>query len=155
MRLSLFRSLTIDGVKKVVALEGGNYNVENQDDLDALALDLEKAINTAFGWEGDDAGNTVGGIKRVQVKIENNRLTIQPAASFNKVPITLNSIKDDEDNPIDNILSTLGFDDGASYGPLNLHTSLKDQLSLFSIHSGPHDGFDSNRCSIRVYHFWV
>ena len=121
--------VTIDGVKKVVTLNSGSYDVANQADLDDLEAIIEKAINTAFGWKGDDAGNTISGIKRVQVIIEDNRLTIQPADNFNKVPIALNSIKDDEGNPIDNILSTLGFDDGAFYRPLNLHTSLKSQLS--------------------------
>jgi hypothetical protein len=35
------------------------------DDLDRSEQlkDLEKAINTAFGWEGDDVGNTISGIK--------------------------------------------------------------------------------------------
>ncbi|MGI6424348.1 MAG: flagellar filament capping protein FliD [Tepidanaerobacteraceae bacterium] len=109
--------VTIDGVKKTVTLNGGSY-----DDLTDLAADLENAINKAFGWQED-------GIKRVDVSIEDNQLTIQPAQDFNKVPITLNSIKNEEEEIIDNILQTLGFEDGSSYRPLNLHTSLKDQLA--------------------------
>ncbi|HHX24781.1 MAG TPA: flagellar filament capping protein FliD, partial [Thermoanaerobacterales bacterium] len=109
--------VTIDGVKKIVTLNGGSY-----DNLTELAVDLENAINKAFGWQED-------GIKRVDVSIEDNQLTIQPAQDFNKVPITLNSIKNEEGETIDGILQTLGFEDGSSYRPLNLHTSLKDQLA--------------------------
>ncbi|MGI5927989.1 MAG: flagellar filament capping protein FliD [Thermacetogeniaceae bacterium] len=116
-------SVTIDGVKKTVALDAGNYDTSNADDLEALAQDLEKAINTAFGWQGDGNGDTISGIKRVQVNIQNNKLTIQPAENYNKVPITLNAVEGY------NILDMLGFEDGASYRPLNLHTSVKEQLA--------------------------
>ncbi len=121
--------VTIDGVKKAVSLTDGNYDVTDPEQLKALTENIEKAINAAFGWQGDDVGNTISGIKRVQVKVKDNRLTIEPADNFNKVPIVLSSIKDGEDNPTDNILSNLGFDDGASYRPLNLYTSLKSQLT--------------------------
>ncbi|WP_296972210.1 flagellar filament capping protein FliD [Tepidanaerobacter sp. EBM-38] len=116
-------SVTIDGVKKTVELDAGNYDTSNADDLEALAQDLEKAINTAFGWQGDGNGDTISGIKRVQVNIQNNRLTIQPAEDFHKVPITLNAAEGDT------TLSTLGFADGAAYSPLKLNTSLKSQIS--------------------------
>lgn len=114
--------VTIDGVKKTVTLDGGSYDITNPDRLTTLANDIQIAINTAFGWEGDEIGNTVSGIKRVQVQIKDNRLTIEPAANFNKVPIVLNTVEGDT------LLSNLGLDDGASYRPLNLHTSLKAQL---------------------------
>lgn len=98
--------MTIDGVKKVVTLEAGSYD----------ASDLQNAINSAFG-----------GIERVQVDInENNQITIQPAQNYNKVTITLNSIKNEDGY---DILEVLGFDNGASYRPLNLNTSLRDQIS--------------------------
>ncbi len=121
--------VTINGVKKAVSLTDGNYDVTDPEQLKALTENIEKAINAAFGWQGDDVGNTISGIKRIQVKVKDNRLTIEPADNFNKVPIVLSSIKDGEDNPTDNILSNLGFDDGASYRPLNLYTSLKSQLT--------------------------
>ena len=116
--------VTIDGVKKVVTLKSGSYS-----DLEDLASDLEKAINTAFGWQDDENGNTVG-IKRVKVSVtDDNKLAIEPADGFNKVQISLSSVKDDEGNPINDILTTLGFKDGDSYRPLNPHTSLKSQLA--------------------------
>lgn len=103
--------VTVDGVKKTVALASGSYS----------AKDIQDAINTAFGWDGDDAG--------VKVTLKDNRLVVQPADNFNKVAITFNSIKDDKDTTIDDTLSKLGFNDGASYRPLNANTSLKSQLS--------------------------
>lgn len=117
--------VTIDGVKKEVTF-GGTYQ---ESDINTLAADLEKAINTAFGWQDDENGNTVG-IKRVKVSVtDDNKLAIEPADGFNKVQISLSSVKDDEGNPINDILTTLGFKDGDSYRPLNPHTSLKSQLA--------------------------
>lgn len=117
--------VTIDGVKKEVTF-GGIYQ---ESDINTLAADLEKAINTAFGWQDDENGNTVG-IKRVKVSVtDDNKLAIEPADGFNKVQISLSSVKDDEGNPINDILTTLGFKDGDSYRPLNPHTSLKSQLA--------------------------
>lgn len=116
-------SVTIDGVKKNVELNSGTYNASNPEDLANLAKDLEAAINTAFGWQGDSNGNTISGIKRVQVNIQNNKLTVQPAENYNKVAITLNAAENDT------TLSKLGFTDGASYSPLNLNISLKSQIS--------------------------
>lgn len=121
--------VTIGGVKKVVTLSAGNYDVANEADLTALSSDLERAINRAFGWEGDELGNTVNGIKRVQVNVKDNQISIQPAQNYSKVTITLNSIKNEDGDTIDNILETIGFKDGASYRPLNLNTSLKAQLT--------------------------
>jgi len=106
--------VTIDGVKKVVTLKSGSYS-----DLEDLASDLEKAINTAFGWQEDD----ISSIKRVKAYIKDNKLAIEPAENYNKVPITLNAVEGY------NILDMLGFEDGASYRPLNLHTSVKEQLA--------------------------
>ncbi len=116
-------SVTINGVKKTVELNAGTYDMSNADDAKALAQDLERAINTAFGWQGDSSGDTISGIKRVQVNIENNKLTLQPAENYNKVPITLNTVEGDA------ALSKIGFSDGAAYSPLNLNTSLKSQIS--------------------------
>lgn len=111
--------VTIDGVKKEVTF-GGIYQ---ESDINTLAADLEKAINTAFGWQDDENGNTVG-IKRVKVSVtDDNKLAIEPAENYNKVPITLNAVEGY------NILDMLGFEDGASYRPLNLHTSVKEQLA--------------------------
>jgi len=111
--------VTIDGVKKVAIFnEEKSYN-----NLGDLASDLEKAINEAFGWQGDKNGNTISGIKRVKVDIVGNKLAIEPADNFSKVPITLNAVDGDS------TLSTLGFENGASYRPLNLNTSLKEQIS--------------------------
>ena len=54
---------------------------------------MEKAINTAFGWQDDENGNTVG-IKRVKVSVtDDNKLAIEPADGFNKVQISLSSVK--------------------------------------------------------------
>lgn len=78
-------SVTINGVKKTVELNAGTYDTSNADDMEALAQDLERAINTAFGWQGDSNGDTISGIKRVQVNIQNNKLTLQPAENYNKV----------------------------------------------------------------------
>lgn len=123
--------VTIDGVKKVVTLTAETYYLSPSPesglkDLEDLASDLENAINKAFGWQEDDTNS----VKRVKVNItDDNRLAIEPADNFNKVPITLSSLKDDEGEPVDDILATLGFEDGASYRPLNLHSSLKNQIS--------------------------
>lgn len=105
--------ITLDGVTKRIELEQKNY--EGAADLkDAM----QEQINNVFG-EG-----------KILVELDGeNKLIFQPAQNFNKVPITLNSIKDEEGNTVDTLLSTLGFDDGASYRPLNLHTSLKSQLT--------------------------
>ncbi len=120
--------VAIDGVEKLVTLDEGSYDVNNESDLARLANDLENAINTAFGWEGDGGGNTLSGVKRVQVGVHDNRLSIRPQDNFNKVPIKFTSVKDSEGEITDKVLSKLGIDEGASYHPLRLNSELKSQL---------------------------
>jgi len=115
--------VTIDGVKKVVTLNAESYDATQEDSLKKLASDLEKAINEAFGWQGDEQGDTVSGIKRVKVYIKENRLAIEPAENYNKVTITLNAVEGN------NVLEVLGFENGASYRTMNLNASLKKQLA--------------------------
>jgi len=118
--------VTIDGVKKDVKLSDGEYDLFlGSNGLTDLASALENAINTAFGWKASDGDDR----KRVKVYVKDNRLAIEPADNYNKVTITLSSKKDDEGNPVNDILSTLGFKEGESYRPLNLNASLKDQLA--------------------------
>lgn len=116
--------ITVDGVRKTITLPEeayGEYGTGGQG-LSKLADHMEKAINEAFGWN-EESKNI-----KMEFNDETSSFSIQPAKNFNKVPIILNTIKDEEGNTVDDFLSSVGFEDGAAYRPVNPHASLNAQL---------------------------
>lgn len=122
--------ITVDGVTKTITLKDNYQSTED------LRNGLEEAINEAFGWitfiEKNDAdGNPITeeiGTRNIEVAFKDGSFSIQPAKNFNKVPIVLNGVKDADGGVNNSLLSSLGFNDGAAYRPINPHTSLNAQL---------------------------
>ncbi|MDN5332085.1 MAG: flagellar hook-associated protein 2 [Tepidanaerobacteraceae bacterium] len=114
--------MLVDGVEKTIEIEAKTYN-----NIEELKAALQTAINNAFGEGKISVSNG-----------QNSNLIIAPAENYDKsITITLKSYPNSEND----ILSALGFSDGATYKQIDPSKSIADQRRYFA--NDPFGGNDA------------